>query len=83
MTATKSNGYRVGYGRPPQEHQFKTGARSRNPNGRPPKSVPPNVDAAEILNEPVTIKIDGRRRRVPFLVGLMHVPTFNLYTHAD
>lgn len=68
MTGTKpKDDYDVGYARPPVEHQFKKGQPSRNPRGRPRTgSQGKAVDVKELLNERVTITIDGKRSRVPF-----------------
>jgi hypothetical protein len=57
--------YEVGYGRPPRAHQFKKGQRSANPSGRPRGSRNPNL--SQVLLEPLSIKVQGRTRKVPFL----------------
>ena len=59
-----SGDYKVGKGKPPVEHQFKKG-KSGNPGGRPPKvrSGPTNV--ASVMDEPVTVTMGGRKRRMP------------------
>lgn len=58
--------YEVGYGRPPREHQFKKGEASRNPKGRPRGTNKPVLDLAAVLMQPVTIRIKGKERKVPY-----------------
>lgn len=57
------DGYEVGYRKPPVASQFKPG-QSGNPPGRPrrTKSIPALLD--RILDEKVSIKLQGRERRV-------------------
>jgi Family of unknown function (DUF5681) len=57
------NEYKVGYGRPPKSGQFKRG-KSGNPNGRPKGSLKLATDLAAELNEQITVREDGRARRV-------------------
>jgi len=54
---------RVGYRRPPKSGQFKPG-KSGNPNGRPKGSLNLATDLAEELSEKITVREDGRARRV-------------------
>jgi hypothetical protein len=53
----------VGYGRPPQERQFKPG-RSGNPKGRPKGVKNFATDVAEELAEKIPITERGRRHQV-------------------
>lgn len=55
--------YKVGYGNPPKATQFKRG-KSGNPKGRPKDSLNLATDLAAELGEPITVREDGRARRV-------------------
>ena len=55
--------YKVGYGRPPKANQFKPG-KSGNPKGRPKGSLNLVNDLAAELGEPITVREDGRTRRI-------------------
>jgi hypothetical protein len=55
--------YKVGYGKPPRGMQFKRG-KSGNPKGRPRGSRNLAIDLAAELGEPITVREDGRHRRV-------------------
>ena len=57
------NEYKIGYGKPPKAGQFKRG-RSGNPKGRPKGSLKLATDLAAELNEQITVREDGRARRV-------------------
>lgn len=60
--------YSVGYAKPPKEHQFKKGERSKNPRGRPKRS---RVDRlTKILDQKITITEGGKPRRVPLSEAL-------------
>jgi hypothetical protein len=50
---TKDRGYRVGYGKPPKNWQFKPG-KSGNPNGRRGKKAPDG--ATNLLDKPVPVR---------------------------
>jgi hypothetical protein len=54
---------KVGYGRPPKATQFKPG-KSGNPKGRPKGSLNLVTDLAAELTEQITVREDGRTRRV-------------------
>src|SRR4029078_572057 len=55
--------YKVGYGRPPRTKQFKPG-KSGNPKGRPKGSLNLVNDLAAELSELITVREDGRARRI-------------------
>jgi hypothetical protein len=55
--------YKTGYGKPPKSGQFKRG-KSGNPEGRPKGSLKLATDLAAELNEQITVREDGRARRV-------------------
>jgi uncharacterized protein DUF5681 len=55
--------YKVGYGKPPKATQFKRG-RSGNPKGRPKGSRNLASDLAAELGEHITVREDGRSRRI-------------------
>jgi hypothetical protein len=78
MSRTRSGppgDYEVGYGRPPREHQFKKGEASRNPKGRPRGTTRPILDLVAVLMQPVTIRIKGKERKVPYPEAMIRQAT--------
>ena len=53
----------VGYGRPPRQHQFPKG-RSGNPRGRPKGAKGLKAELLAAINEPVTITVNGKPKRM-------------------
>jgi hypothetical protein len=54
---------KVGYGRPPRQHQFKPG-KSGNPRGRPKGAKGLKAELLAAINEPVTITVNGKPKRM-------------------
>lgn len=59
----KDSKYKVGYKRPPREHQFKPG-QSGNPKGRPKKNNNFAEDVMDEMNEVITIQENGKLKKI-------------------
>ena len=66
-----ANDYEVGYGKPPKHTQFKKG-QSGNSKGRPKGRKNMRTIVNDILNRTVTIRENGRTRRVKFQEAFAH-----------
>jgi len=55
--------YKIGYGKPPKSGQFKRG-KSGKPKGRQKGSLKLAADLAAELSEQITVREDGKARRV-------------------
>ena len=66
-----ANDYEVGRGKTPKHTRWKKG-QSGNPKGRPKGSKNTRTIVNEVLNRTVTIKENGRTRRVKFLEAFVH-----------
>lgn len=69
-TAGENPGERVGYGRPPREHQFKPG-QSGNKKGRPKGSKNEATIINELLNRKIDVRENGRVRKISVLEGIL------------
>lgn len=58
------NGKPVGYRNPPKSGQFKKGAPSPNPKGRPRKAATTQEALAGAMGRKVSLAVDGARKRV-------------------
>jgi hypothetical protein len=61
---------RVGYGSPPQEHQFKPG-RSGNPRGRPKGAKSEATILRQLLNQKIDIREGGRARKITVFEAIL------------
>lgn len=59
----KDSKYKVGYGCPPKEHQFKPG-QSGNPKGRPKKNNNFAEDVLEEMSEMITVQENGKLTKI-------------------
>ena len=64
------NGYAVGYGRPPREHQFKMG-NNANPRGRKKGSRNRTLVIQEILFDPVSVREGDEVKKMPVLEAIV------------
>lgn len=64
------SGYCVGYARPPVHTRFQPG-RSGNPRGRPRTRKNLATMAKEVLQQPVVVMVNGRRKTVPAVQAAM------------
>ncbi len=70
-----SDDEKVGYGRPPKNHQFRPGE-SGNPRGRPKKRPPSYEDLLNALNEEVTVRQGNKDRKMhPFEAAVRKMVT--------
>ena len=60
---TDHNDDKVGYGKPPKQHQFKKG-KSGNPKGRPKGVRNFETELKDVVNSKVTIHRDGRKQSI-------------------
>jgi Family of unknown function (DUF5681) len=60
----------VGYGRPPQGHQFKPG-QSGNPRGRPKGAKNEATILRDLLNRKIDIREGGRARKITILEAIL------------
>ena len=66
MSDNPKDGYDVGYGKPPKDHQFKKGQPSANPNGRPKKDASVVKALEELLGEDLVVgSQDGSKTSMP------------------
>lgn len=63
MNNQENKDYEVGYGRPPKEHQFKSG-KSGNSTGRPKMVKDFKTDLADELEEVITVNEFGKAKHI-------------------
>lgn len=64
MSDKEKRPYKVGYKKPPKEHQFRKGEPSPNPRGRKKKSRNFANLLSKALQEPVTISKNGVKKKM-------------------
>lgn len=64
MSEKKPGNYKVGYKKPPKEHQFQKGQPSANPRGRKKKSRNFAILLHKALQKPVTITKNGAKMKM-------------------
>lgn len=75
----RKGGYEVGYGKPPEQTQFKVG-QSGNPSGRPRKKKDSELPALDLTRtyikregrRMITIREGGKAKSVPVIEAVMH-----------
>ena len=66
-----SDDYKVGYGRPPRQHRWKSG-RSGNPRHRRPKAPRPLIGIIDkLLSAPVTVTVNGEATKMPAISAIV------------
>jgi hypothetical protein len=66
----KTGSYEVGYGKPPEDRQFKKGV-SGNPSGRPKKASDLESELIQELSSKVIMNENGKRKIIKKSEGLM------------
>jgi Family of unknown function (DUF5681) len=69
-TTPKRSAQDVGYGRPPEVHQFKPG-QSGNPRGRPKGAKNEATILRDLLNRKIEIRESGRTRKITVLEAIL------------
>lgn len=68
--AAGRGGHRVGYGKPPRDHQFKPG-QSGNPKGRPRGSKNEAAILHDLLHRRLEVRDGGRARRITVFEAIL------------
>lgn len=68
--STNNDVHQVGYGKPPQAHQFKPG-RSGNPRGRPRGVRNETTILHDLLNRKIEVREGGRARKIIVLEAIL------------